>query len=256
MSFVHAICGDGESDDGVGVFGMAWIMTDGTVCSAAGEYLERPESDVNTLELPTYRSDTVQFITGTDINAYPPNATAVNGTVVTFATNILPFRAAGTALVDSDGVLYYVASYDGYDVTVDREGFATGRIEGFYPPTPRVLTYGAHAEGVPHVDKYYSQVWAAFQVIRGGRSFSLATRAYNSRQSSTTSQTTTYDADLTEYLFDSREYLTRREMPTDQTRTIGVTFSITLGDPVCYWQLGAVAFTMDPKGNRTGSPRD
>lgn len=255
MTYVHTITGDGESDDGVGVFGMAWVMSDGTICSAAGEYLERPQTDVDPLELPTYRSDTVQLVPLDVVNTVSPNATSVAGSVVTFATNILPFRAARTALVDSAGELFYVVSYSGYDVTVDRDGFATGRIQGFYPCTPKVLTYGAHAGGVPHIDKYYEQVWVAFQVLRGGRSINLDSRAYNSVALTTTAQTVEYDPDLTEYLYDAREYLTRREMPKDQTRTVGVTFSVVQYDPVSYFQLGAVAFTVDPKSNRTGSPR-
>lgn len=254
MSLLHYPCGDGESDDGSGVLGMAWVVTysgNDVATPAPSLYLENPHNDTDTRSLPTYRSDTFD-----SSGVTMPNATTVSTTTVTFAANFLPITKVGNGIVDSSGALFYVTARTSDTVcTVDREGFATGSILGLYLVTPRNITYSAQADGMPMVEKFYRNAWANFQMLRGGRDFDVTTRRFGQPDSDRITQTVAYDANLGTYLYDDLEYMRRVDVPTNQTRAIGLQVTITLGDPVSYWQLGAMVYEMEPKSTRTAAFR-
>ena len=248
MTYWHRITGDGESDDGVGCFGMECTMIGGTLASAVGEYLESPHYDVDPLTLPVYRSDQIQL----NVADTPyPSAASVAGPVATFTANILPFRVAGTAIVDSAGEVFTVVSYDGYDVTMDRSGFATGAITDFYLRTPRVVTYAANTDGLPNHEKMYQQLWLNFQMLRGGETLTLGTRRFGQSTADTTTQTRDYATELGTLILEGVEFIARFDVPTAQTRAVGLQVSATIGDPISYFQLGAMAFEYEPTGTRT-----
>jgi hypothetical protein len=257
MTYVHRITGDGESDDGTGVFGTSWMYAGiEDVLSCPAQYVEKPSNDIDPDQIPTYRSDTLIV---SSLSAFQlPTAASVVGTVVTFtysAFTDFPYREIGGAIVDADGVPYYVESVSGYDVTVDREGFATGQISAFYPPTPRTVTYGAQTEGIPILEKFYGNLWLNFQMLRGGRSFDVTTRAFQQQGANEITQTINYDPDLSVRLYDDLEYERRMDTPTDQSRAIGLQVTATLTDPLAYWQLGAMAFEYRPTSTRTAVAR-
>jgi hypothetical protein len=255
----HRITGDGESDNGLGCCAMTWNLrtisgttVTGTVdVPAPSLYVEDPYNDVDPSSLPVFRSDTIAATAAAGITL--PTVSTVVGTTVTLTLNVLPTNEIGTAIVDSAGACFYVeSSSSATSIVVDRDGMATGQILGFYPSTPRTITYGIHTEGFPIFDKFYEQGWANFQMLRGGRDYVYVTRAFDQAAASVVSQTVTYDADLTERLYDDLPYQSRVMVPTNQTRSIGLQVSIVLADPIAYWQLGAMAYTFRPTGDRTG----
>lgn len=267
MSTNHRITGDGESDNGVGCCAMTWTLrtlagssvTGTTYAPAPSLYIEDPHNDTDTASIPTMRSDTL----GTLLPGFPmtggpiyPDVSAVAGRDVTLTINVLPTNEIGTAIVDSAGAVFYVtAATDATTIEVDRTGMATGTIQGFYPPVPCTVTYGIHAEGFPILEKFYEMGWVNYQLLRGGRQFRYVTRSFGAEDATTTTQTVVYDSDLTSRLYDDREYQRRMMVPREQTRAIGLQVSVVMGDPICYWQLGAMAYTYRPTSDRTEARR-
>lgn len=261
MTMRHRITGDGESDDGLGCCAATWTVrtisgstVTGTVdVPAPSLYIEDPHSDTDVNSLPTYRSDTVAATASSGVTM--PTITAVSGVDVTLSLNVFFTNEIGTAIVDSTGAPFYVvASSSATSVTVDREGMATGQIEAFYPVTPRTITYGIHAEGFPQIEKFYERGWINFQLLRGGRSYRYICQSFDSDSGTLVSQSIDYDATLSR-LYDDRGYQSRREIPREQTRAIGLRVSVVLEDPVSYWQLGAMAYTYRPTSDRSESRR-
>lgn len=254
MSVFHYPCGDGESDDGSGVLGMAWVVKyagNDVATPAPSLYIENPHNDTDTTAAPVYRSDTCD-----ETGVTYPSVSTVVGTTVTFAANFLPITKVGNALIDSAGDVFYVATRTSDTVcTVDRTGMATGTLAGLYLKTPRNITYSAQADGMPMVEKFYRNAWANFQLLRGGRTMDVTTRRFGQPASDRITQTVSYDANLATYLYDDLEYMRRVDVPTNQTRAIGLQVTITLGDPVSYWQLGAMVYEMEPKSTRTAAFR-
>lgn len=262
MTTRHRITGDGESDNGLGCCAMTWTLRTISGSSVTGNvdvpapslYIEDPHNDEDVTALPTYRSDTIAATAAAGITL--PTVSAVSGVDVTLTLNVLPTNEIGTAIVDADGACFYVvASSSPTSIEVDREGMATGQILGFYPRVPRTITYGIHAEGFPQLEKFYEAGWANFQLLRGGRSYEYVTRAFDQLAASIVTQTITYDPDLSSRLYDDRGYQSRRLVPREQTRTIGLQVSVIHSDPIAYWQLGAMAYTYRPTTDRTESRR-
>ena len=260
MTIIQFPCGDGESDDGTGVLGMCWNVqswidptTPGDIVEAPApaQYIELPWWDTDPSVPPAYRSDTNDYNKATKINVL----TSV-GTTITIVPNILPCARVGNAIVTRDDDLevrtYYVTAVASpTEFTVDRAGMGTGDIEGFFLKTPRVVTYAANTEGLPSYEKMYGQLWVNFQMLRGGQTLSMTTRRFGQPDADETTQTRDYAAELGDNLNEGVEFIARFDVPREQTRAVGLQVSVTVGDPISYFQLGAMAFEYTPTGTRT-----
>jgi hypothetical protein len=247
VSFCHFPSGDGESNDGLGVVAMTWVTTAGTYTPAPATYLEYPYFDTTPTLLPLYRSDTYDAT-----NVVQPDVISVVGTSVVVATTILPIARVGTGIVDADGNVFYVETVTSdTEFTVNATGMAIGSIQAFHPPTPSVVTYAANTEGLPSFEKLYGQLWTNFQTLRGGRTVEVTTRRFGQTDADNTTQSKDYATELGANILEGLEWVGRWDVPTAQTRAVGLQVSITVGDPITYFILGAMAFEFTPTGTRT-----
>jgi hypothetical protein len=99
---------------------------------------------------------------------------------------------------------------------------------------------------MPLVEKRYTDQTLNFGILRYGRTYTISDARYGDAAGSATSQTVTYDADLTTYAPYTKSVATRRSVPRGQGRGIALATTFSQQQAMAYWQLMAMSFGYEP----------
>lgn len=108
------------------------------------------------------------------------------------------------------------------------------------------VTYVASTEGIPLVEKRYTDQTLNFGILRYGRTYTISDARYGDAAGSTTSQMVTYDSDLTTYAPYTKSVATRRSVPRGQGRGIALATTFSQRQAMAYFQLMAASFNYEP----------
>jgi hypothetical protein len=242
QKFDPVICGDRftVSCANRALDGSLLVGTSGRI--AYGTYFEVPYQDTLMSGYP-YRADTY----GAGGNFVKPDVTLVVDDVLTIDTgDTYEDVAVGDMIGDSAGTIFYVTAVDGADITVHTTGAQLGTMTAIWKSYPVTVTYVASTEGMPLVEKRYVDQTLNFGILRYGRTYSISDARYGDAAGYTTSQTVTYDANLTTYAPYTKSVATRRSVPRGQGRGIALATTFSQQQAMAYWQLMAMSFGYEP----------